>query len=101
MKPVARQMELERMRTAVERTYNCAALHLYTWPVQETVGEKSWRGEVEIFALRAKPESAICYAWMPDAGFTDRIFTVLAAPPVRSPGEAVRTRLRGEATEQA
>lgn len=89
-------MDIDDLKTAVERLHNCKASFLEEVAVVEKFGSETiWKGIVHIFKIEGNPKADICYAWsLPIEGSTKRrYYAVLHIPPVDSPEKAVRASI--------
>ncbi len=87
------------LQQAVERMYECKAVHIASETVVETFeGKTVWEGEVHHFVLAGHPTADRAYAWSsPIEGSTKRrFFAVLHAAPVQSAPDAVRAAIVAE-----
>jgi hypothetical protein len=84
-------------RLAINQTHRLDPVKLVeVLPVEVRRADgRAWRGNVHIFELRGHPTARRCFVW-PQA--TDDTITVVHAvlerPPITSPEDAVRSRLR-------
>lgn len=96
---MAREIDTEQLKLAVESQHGGAATFVQSVPVKETFRDQTvWEGVVSVFALEGNPNANRAYAWSsPIEGDTKRrFFAVLHVPPVDSPLAAVRAAVVAE-----
>jgi hypothetical protein len=80
---------IQRIQNAVEKLYNCHAIHEDSVPVREEYeGKAVWEGVVEVFNVD-HPKAQWCYAWEIPGPEPDWA-AVLNIPPATDPVNAVR-----------
>jgi len=85
---------IERLKEAVETTYECKARHVASEPVTDLFqGEVAWDAVVAIFELEEYPKAKRCYAWAHIEDGEAQYTTVLEIPPVNSPESAVEAAI--------
>jgi len=88
---------IERIHTIITDLHNCDSFHVATVPVHWRLpGRQVWDGLVEVFDLIGHPQAPRCYAGTQangKRGGGERVWTVLALPPVISPEAAVQAFL--------
>jgi hypothetical protein len=90
---------IEELRDAIQHLHGVKATHRESVPVKETwKGQTIWDGVVEVFDLHGHPQTNTAYAWLHDAGDTDKPLpvTVLHIDPALSPAKAVRAFIVSE-----
>lgn len=80
--------------------HKCQCVHRATVFVHERTeyGLTIWKGNVEIFDLKAHPTAKICYAWKYKVGNRSKIFTILGNKLIISAQRAVQAMI---CTDQA
>jgi hypothetical protein len=75
---------LERLRSAVERAYDCSAAFVATLPIEELFPNSPWSGHLDLYRLMDHPTATRCYAWPYSRSLADeaseQIITVLEGP---------------------
>jgi hypothetical protein len=86
---------ISALQEAIRHLEGCEARHVETVVVHEQhAGETVWRGDVEVFELKAHSRARRAYAWSESStGAKRRFFVVLHAPPIDSPLAAVRASI--------
>ena len=100
-----KQTYIITLQMVIRDLHGCGSTHVATVPVHEMFrGQTVWRGEVEVFDLKAHAKAKRCYAWShldkPDDS-EERFVTVLEIPPVESPETAVRASILADAKKRA
>jgi hypothetical protein len=89
---VPRKEYIERLKSTIEQSHNCAARHLNTTHVTEIFkGTTLWEGSVEQFELLGHPKAKLCYGW--SQGDPEEFVTILEMPAIKSANDAVRFAL--------
>ena len=94
-----RELEVRKLKQAVERTHRCFARLSQSAPVKETHGGSIvWEGVVHVFDLSGHPTATRAYAWSFPIEGSDkrRFFAVLHQGPVKSPLDAIRAAIVAE-----
>jgi|SwirhirootsSR3_FD_contig_31_6012331_length_1103_multi_7_in_0_out_0_3 hypothetical protein len=76
--------QLERVGKAVEKEYDCTAVHVATLPIEELFPHSPWSGYLELFRLMDHPTATRCYAWPSSRSSAEnaaeQLITVLEGP---------------------
>ncbi|HEY1791000.1 MAG TPA: hypothetical protein VGJ73_22820 [Verrucomicrobiae bacterium] len=85
----------DSLEAAIVIGHKCQAVHRATVFVHERTeyGLTIWKGDVEVFDLKAHPTAKICYAWKMSEGNGSKIFTILGNPLVNSAQRAVQAMI--------
>jgi hypothetical protein len=86
------EIEVQKLRDAVETQYVCTATFAECTPVTERFERKKvWKGVVYVFDITGHPRATKAYAWSSpiDGSNKRRVIALLHQPPVTSPEEAV------------
>jgi hypothetical protein len=86
-----------KIQLAVRARYGCGCSHTGTFFVTETIDGKSERVAVEVFRLRGHPEASRAFGWACDDQGEQRYISVLGAPPIDTPQQAVRAAIASRA----
>jgi hypothetical protein len=88
-----------RLRETIRASHEVDSIHLFSAPVkEESGGQVTWEGNVEVFSLSGHPKADRCYAWgYQDEGGEWLITSVLGVPPVISPQMAVQVAIAADA----
>jgi len=85
---------IERLKEAVEKTYECKARHIVSEEVDDLFqGEVAWDAVVAIFELEDYPKAKRCYAWAHIEDGGPQYTTVLEIPPVNSAESALEVSI--------
>jgi hypothetical protein len=82
---------ISRLRDAIRALHGCESTHLHPVRVDEKLSSGVvWRGDVEVFRLKAHDRAHYAYAWeqADESGNVEPI-VVLRIPPVETPAQAV------------
>ena len=85
----------DSLEAAIAIGHQCQAVHRATVFVHERTeyGLTIWKGNVEVFDLKAHPKAKICYAWKHTEGNRSKIFTILGNTLVDSAQTAVQATI--------
>jgi hypothetical protein len=85
----------DSLEAAIAIGHKCQAVHRATAFVHERTayGLTIWKGNVEVFDLKAHPTAKICYAWKYSEGNRSKIFTILGNKLVNSAQRAVQAMI--------
>jgi hypothetical protein len=85
----------------VEKLHQCTAELRESLAVTECFeGQMVWKGLIRVYDLEGHPEASTCYAWTEPTEGGERVFAVLAIPPVTTPEEAVRASIVADAQDR-
>ena len=86
---------ITNLSDAIASMHNCRCTHFGSEKVTEAHdGKEIWSGDVEIFHIEGHPEANVAYGWAwKDDDEEIRYITILQAPPVESPIDAVRAAI--------
>ena len=98
-----RGVSSSQLKRIVEAKHGGKATFVELVPVCESLGDDSfWEGIVHVFDLEGDTLATRAYAWSsPHDDGTRRFFSVLHAPPISSPGDAVKTTLASERSDKS
>ena len=83
-----------QMQAGIRRLHRCDSRHVASFAVRKvSEGQTVWEGVVEEFTLTGCRTANACYAWYYQEGHRQQAFSVLKAPPVYSPQNAVQLAL--------
>ena len=78
------------MLREIAAVYGCPAAAVSEHLVDALDGKKAVSVRVTVFTLRNHAEARRCYGWiLPTVSGRDKVFTMLAIPPVSTPEDAV------------
>lgn len=85
----------DSLEAAIVIGHKCQSVHRATIFVHERTeyGLTIWKGNVEVFDLKAHPTAKICYAWKHSDGSRAKIFTILGNKLVNSAQRAVQAMI--------
>ena len=85
----------DSLEAAIAIGHQCEAVHRATVFVHERTeyGLTIWKGNVEVFDLKAHPGAKLCYAWKHTEGNHSKIFTILGNKLVDSAQRAIQATI--------
>src|SRR5579862_1601488 len=85
----------DSLEAAIAIGHKCGAVHRATVFVHERTeyGLTVWKGNVEVFDLKAHPTAKVCYAWKHTDENRSQIFTILGNELVNSAQRAVQAMI--------
>lgn len=85
----------DSLEAAIAIGHQCQGVHRATVFVHERTqyGLTVWKGNVEVFDLKAHPRAKMCYAWRYTEGNRSKIFTVLGNKLIDSAQRAVQATI--------
>ena len=85
----------DSLEAAIAIGHQCQAVHRATVFVHERTefGATIWKGNVEVFDLKAHPKAKTCYAWKHTEGNRSKISTILGNQLVDSAQRAVQATI--------
>ena len=85
----------DSLEAAIAIGHQCQAVHRATVFVHERTeyGLTVWKGNVEVFDLKAHPKAKTCYAWKHTEGNRSKIFTILGNTLIHTAQRAVQATI--------